>query len=136
MRDSFHQSGSSSSAPKSAENQAVLDSIRHAASRLIELLDQETAALRKRNTGDLKDFNNRKAQALLDLDRATRMLQGERPDEATLRLISTLREKLDLNQHVLSMHIEAVREIASVIADAIQEAESDGTYTHSYRSKG
>jgi flagellar biosynthesis/type III secretory pathway chaperone len=136
MRDSFHQNGSSSSVPKSAENRAVLDSIRHAASRLVELLDQETAALRKRNTGDLKDFNNRKAQALLDLDRATRMLQGERPDEATLRLISTLREKLDLNQHVLSMHIEAVREIASVIADAIQEAESDGTYTHSYRSKG
>jgi hypothetical protein len=134
MRDKAFPATSSVSG--TSDIQSMLSVIQAAVTRLIEVVDQETIALRTTPSSDLKDFNARKAHALLDLDRATRSLKGVRPDEATLRLLASLREKLDLNQHVLSMHIEAVREIAGVIADTIREADSDGTYTHSYRSKG
>lgn len=131
MRDKATMAASNSS-----DTQGMLSVIQMAVIRLIEIVDQETNVLRTSPGSDLKEFNSRKAHALLDLDRATRSLKGTRPDEATLRLLASLREKLELNQHVLSMHIEAVREIADVIADTIREADSDGTYTHSYRSKG
>lgn len=110
--------------------------IQRAVRRLIEIVDQETIALRDNAASDLSDFNARKAHGLLELDRAATLLKGAQPDAATMALLRELRAKLDANSRVLAMHIEAVREIAGVIADTIREADSDGTYTNAYRSKG
>ena len=125
-----------SPAAKGADAQAINAIIQRAVIRLVEIVEQETAALRDHTAIDLKEYNNRKAHGLLDLDRAVSMLDGLALDAATTALLAGLREKLNTNSRVLAVHIEAVREVASVIADTIREAESDGTYTHSYRSKG
>lgn len=110
--------------------------IMRAVIRLIEVVDQETIALRDHTATNLSEFNARKAHGLLELDRAVTLLNGAQPSTAIMALLRELRDKLDANSRMLSMHIEAVREIAGVIADTIREADSDGTYTNAYRSKG
>lgn len=116
-------------AGRAQDNRVIEASIQRAVARLVEVIDQETAALRSRQPFDHKDYNTRKAHCLLEFDRALRLLDGQKPDDTTIKMLSVLREKLELNQQVLSIHVEAVREIAGVIADTIREADSDGTYT-------
>ena len=101
--------------------------------RLAQVVDEETAALKQRAAVDLRDFNNRKSQGLLDLSRSLRLFQGAAPGKATLARLAGLRAKLDTNRAVLETHLRAVREISTVMTDAIRDAESDGTYSPSVR---
>jgi hypothetical protein len=112
---------------------AMLDT---AIKRLTEVVDQETRALRDRKPIDLNLFNSRKSQSLLELDRALRLLDGADPGEAIKTALRLLRLNLETNRQVLNTHLEAVREVAAIIADAIRNVESDGTYSFSFRSKG
>ncbi len=102
--------------------------------RLEEVVDQETAALKSRKAVDLKDFNDRKSHALLDLSRALRQMQAGGANQAHLKSrLADLRAKLEVNRRVLQMHLEAVREVSTTLADAIREQDSDGTYSPSVR---
>ena len=104
--------------------------------RLEEVVDQETAALRNRTAIDLKAFNNRKSQGLLELNRALRGLDNPPKDRTVTTRLAGLRAKLDVNRAVLETHLAAVREVATVLADAIRDAESDGTYSPSIGAGG
>jgi hypothetical protein len=97
------------------------------------IVDQETDALRTRAAIDLAEFNVRKNQGLLELNRALRMLDAGSAASIAARLAS-LRAKLDVNRVLLQTHLEAVREVASVVAQSIRDSESDGTYTPSIRA--
>jgi hypothetical protein len=99
--------------------------------RLEETVDQETAALRSRQAVDLKEFSNRKTHGHLELSRAMRPFEGTRMGPAVLERLAGLRSKLETNGAVLALHLEAVREIATILSDAIRESESDGTYSSS-----
>lgn len=99
--------------------------------RLEETVEQETAALRSRTRFDLKEFNNRKSHGLLELTRAMRPFEREGLGEPMRARLAQLRAKLETNRAVLEMHVEAVRELATIMTDAIREAESDGTYSAS-----
>lgn len=114
----------------------VHSAIDNAIQRLEDLIDEETAALRERRTIDIKDFNNRKSQALYELTRSSRLVEDVTRDPETVARLKNLRGKLDVNQQVLKMHMEAVREIITIMTDAIHEAESDGTYSVSIRGAG
>lgn len=111
-------------------------SLERAIERLEEVVDEETAALRSRAAIDLRDFNNRKSQGLLELNRALRGLDGAARDKAVPGRLARLRAKLEVNRTVLETHLVAVREVATVLADAIRDAESDGTYSPSIRAGG
>lgn len=102
--------------------------------RLEEAVEQETAALRSGESVDLKAFNDRKSQALLELTRWMRNLAGVSANPELAARIAGLKEKLAVNQAVLSLHLEAVREISTSMSDAIQQSESDGTYTQAISS--
>ena len=91
--------------------------------RLEDVVDQETAALKSRAAADLREFNNRKSQGLLELSRSLRYFQAAPPSNAVLARLAGLREKLDTNQAVLKLHLEAVREVSTIMADAIRDAE-------------
>jgi hypothetical protein len=99
--------------------------------RLEEIVEQETTALKTRQAINLKDFNDRKSQALLELTRSLRTLgTGGSVSSPTLAVrVGSLKAKLAVNQAVLKVHLEAVREISTTLADAIRHAESDGTYS-------
>jgi len=111
--------------------------IEAAARRLAVIVEEETHAIRTGSSqADFKTFNSRKSLGLVELNRALGLLGDEQLAPTTLRLLEDLNRKLETNRRVLKLHMEAVGEIASIISESIREAESDGTYTHAFRSKG
>ncbi len=96
--------------------------------RLESVIDQETAALEARLPIDLQEMNRRKSRSLLELSRAVRVLP-ERPDPDLQDRVTGLRRKLQRNCEVLAMHLDAAREISTILNGALRAAESDGTYT-------
>ena len=111
------------------EESGVLATLIRTIERLEETLEQETAGLRSRAPIDLKDFNNRKTHGLLELTRVMRHLDRGSLTPPVAARLSALRISLEVNQRIVKMHLEAVREVSTILADAIQEAESDGTYS-------
>lgn len=109
--------------------------IEKAVLRLNAIMDEETAALRSKAPIDLKEFNNRKSLGLFELQNALRALDGQAPTPETRKLFDQLNIRLDENQRLLKIHLEAVHEITSIISDTIKQADSDGTYTLTFRSK-
>jgi hypothetical protein len=103
--------------------------------RLEQLIDQETQELRSLQPTDLREFNRRKSQGLLELSRAMRGLGEAARDDRVPESLARLRTKLDNNLSVLRMHLRAAQEVSSIIARAIQDAESDGTYSSSVGTK-
>ncbi len=97
--------------------------------RIEDYLDEETAALDKAPNFDLKASNDRKSQGLVDLNEAMRRLNPADIDEDLNLRLQMFRAKLDVNLRKIRLHLEAVKEIAGMLSDAIQNAESDGTYT-------
>jgi hypothetical protein len=104
--------------------------------RLVQVIDQETEELRKQKVADLREFNNRKSQGLLELSRAMRGLGEAARDRRLQDKLAELRAKLTRNLSVLSMHLAAAQEVSSIIARAIQDAESDGTYSVTFGVEG
>lgn len=97
-------------------------------SRLEELIDEESLALRMMRQLDMRDFNHRKGLALVDLTRAERMFRTE-PRSAELQAhLDRLKAKLQSNQMLLEAHLKAAIQITTMIVDAVRQEESDGTY--------
>ena len=95
--------------------------------RLEQVVDQESEALQESGSADLRDFNARKSQGLLELSRAARALDGKVAAAAGAPL-RALRGKLERNAALLKTHLAAVQEVSSIMASALREADSDGTY--------
>jgi hypothetical protein len=102
--------------------------------RLEQVIELETATLKQSQPADLRDFNAKKSQGLLELNRMLKSVDQGVLVRELREPLGRLREKLDRNLHMLQNHLRAVREVARVIASAIQDSESDGTY--SLRSGG
>jgi hypothetical protein len=109
--------------------QVTRSSIDRTMQRIETLVDSETEALRSRAAIDLRESNNGKSQALLEFSLAVRSLEGTALDAELVQRLKALRGKLETNRTVLRRHLEAVREVASVVADTIQDSEGDGTYS-------
>jgi len=97
--------------------------------RIEKLIDFETEALRTRASIDLKQTNNSKSQALLELGMAARVLEGTELEPDLVDRLKALRGKLEANRVMVNLHLEAVREVAGVIAETIKDSEWDGTYS-------
>lgn len=109
----------------------VNDAFPNAVSRIERILEQEAVLLQRHEIGALRELNIKKSRGLLELTRAMRALQGV--DRSSwgfdpAKLLAQLRERLETNRNTLEMHLKAAREVALVIARAIEEHESDGTY--------
>ncbi len=115
---------------------AARNSIDRTMQRIEVLVDIETEALNTRAVIDLKESNNKKSQALLELGLAVRVLEGVQLDPDLVDRIRALRSKLEVNQAVLRRHLEAVREVAGVVAGIIQDKDWDGTYSAHVTSGG
>jgi hypothetical protein len=97
--------------------------------RIEAYLDEETSALDLTPNFDLKASNDRKSQGLLDLNQALRRLRKEDVNSEVQVRLAAFRNKLALNLRKIQLHLDAVKEITAMLSDAIQSAESDGTYT-------
>ena len=97
--------------------------------RIEEAVDVETAAIKTDVNFDLKASNARKSRYLYELNRATRGLDPTMVGVETQSSLARLREKLELNERAILAHLNAVKEVATMVQDAIQHSENDGTYS-------
>lgn len=108
--------------------------------RIIEHLErvirEETELLDKNEMADLREYSMRKSQGLYSLNRALRIPDGQCLAPATLQKLQSLRATLQANEIALSRHLQAVREVATLISEAIQQSESDGTYDAPSKTSG
>ena len=95
---------------------------------LERVIREETELLDRNEIADLHEYNMRKSQGLYSLSRALRIPEGQGLPPATIEKLQSLRATLKANEIALSRHLQAVREIATLISEAMREAESDGTY--------
>jgi hypothetical protein len=97
--------------------------------RIEEAVEEETAAIRTDLGFDIKSSNARKSRYLYELTRAMKGI-GEAEFLAEHRDgIKRLREKLATNEAAIRAHLNAVSEVASLMQNAIQHSEADGTYS-------
>lgn len=109
----------------------MMDALASTVERLERILDQEETLLLRHETAALDEITDKKAQVLLELGHIVTALRGIDPVPSAGHaqiLLAQLRGRLEVNRTILEMHLRAVREVASIIARAIEEQESDGTY--------
>ncbi|MGB8279259.1 MAG: hypothetical protein WCF20_15185 [Methylovirgula sp.] len=99
--------------------------------RVARIVDLETEMLRLYRPIDFATFNHQKSHGLLELTRAIRALTPDSFDREILQDLARLREKLEKNLAVLDIHLKAVRQVSALIARAIEDDNSDGTYSAS-----
>lgn len=97
--------------------------------RLADMLDEETAALKRYSSADIRRFNQKKSQALLELTKAIKQSGGLPADHALRPKLERVKAKLEENSAALQMHLHAMREISLILLGVIHDADSDGTYT-------
>lgn len=110
---------------------AMINAVPNVVTRIERLLDEEAALLQRHEIGALRELNIKKSQSLLELSRAMQALHSiDRSSWGSdpAPMLAGLREKLETNRKILEMHLKAAREVALVIARAIEDHESDGTY--------
>lgn len=97
--------------------------------RIEEAVEEETTAIRTDIHFDIKASNARKSRYLYELTRAMKSM-GEAGFLAEHRTgIRRLRDKLAANEAAIRAHLNAVNEVATLMQNAIQSAEADGTYS-------
>lgn len=117
------------SGPSAAPTGVAVEPIIAIVRRLIEVLNQETEQLERNEVDNLSHFIDQKSRSLLDLNRA--LSEQESPadvpglDDELVRL----RQAFDSNREMLGIHMASVQEITEVIATAMRQADSDGTYS-------
>jgi hypothetical protein len=96
--------------------------------RMEAIVEQETALLRENRAVELNEFNHRKQQGLLEINRILRNFSQFDVQLIDRDCIGRLVRKLEANRQILTHHLKAMDEISSLVSRAMQEAESDGTY--------
>jgi hypothetical protein len=104
---------------------------------LLQSLDAESEQIASGKRVDYEALNQRKSQALLELTRLAPMVEGAEATPALRNALETLRAKLDANQRLLKTQLNAARKVADIIARAIRDMQSDGTYSaYAWREPG
>jgi hypothetical protein len=97
--------------------------------RLRAIVEVENQELTRGAAVDYQGHSQRKNQVLLELTRMKVSLASARANPAAASALADLSAKLDLNQRLLGAQLKAARTIASIVARAIREGQSDGTYS-------
>jgi hypothetical protein len=97
--------------------------------RIEETVEAETASIRTDVRFDIKASNARKSRYLYELNKAVSGLGAAVLRHEHREGIIRLREKLADNEAAILAHLNAVAEVATLMQDAIQRSEADGTYS-------
>ena len=109
----------------------------HLLGRIEGVLDEERRVLASGPIEDLDGIITRKNYLALDVTRITAHTPSIQLDPAVRRSLERTAKQLAENSALLRRHIEAVGEISDLIAEIVNQASSDGTYTSDgYRRGG
>lgn len=107
------------------------ESLAKTIARVESIVDLETETLQRCQPVDLGMFNHQKSHGLLELMRGMRTIGPASFDHQILQELASLRGKLEKNLVALDIHLKAVRQVSALIARAIEDDNSDGTYSAS-----
>lgn len=96
--------------------------------RIGDTIEAETRMLRSNPVADLSAANARKNRCLYELNLVSRELARFDLDEEICAELHELRRKVDENATALRANMAATRDVIGILGDAIERAESDGTY--------
>ncbi len=97
--------------------------------RIEAAIDEETTGIRTEPGFDIKASNARKSRHLYDLTRAMKGMADSDALAVHRDGLRRLRGKLAANEAAILAHLNAVSEVATLMQNAIQHAEADGTYS-------
>ncbi len=96
--------------------------------RLIAAIEAENRDLEQGRPAQYEAYSLRKNQGLLELNRLIPAL--DRAAASPLReALADLHAKLEVNRRALAVQLRACAAVSEIIARAIQDGQSDGTYT-------
>ena len=96
--------------------------------RLIRTVAAETEDIAAGRPAPYELYGQRKSQSLLELNRLRPALSGARSAERLKRALGELNAALEANRRALGMQLRASIAVAEIIARAIRDGQSDGTY--------
>lgn len=117
--------------PADAVAGATLTNLTAVIGRIEETVEAETSAIRTDIGFDIEESNARKSRYLHELNRAVGALGGKPLPAEQRDMVLRLRAKLAANEAAILAHLNAVSEVAGIIQQSIQSAETDGTYSES-----
>ncbi len=97
--------------------------------RLESVVAAETVALDQHRLSEIVVFTRKKSQILLEVTRLMRLVKLPAADDQLYDRLRQLKSSLNLNRDMLDVQLRAATHLTSVISDAAQAAESDGTYS-------
>jgi hypothetical protein len=103
--------------------------IRSVLGRLETIIDNENDNIGHDPDFDLPTSNAHKSRCLYELAMLTRDVRPEEVPASFSPQLGRVREKLATNAQRVSAHLDAVREVVSILKNAVQDLEADGTYS-------
>jgi hypothetical protein len=100
-----------------------------AVDRLRKTLEEENADIARRGRVDYHAYNMRKSQGLLELKRLAPAIAGNPIGPVLRDALVDLQAKLEINRGLLRTQLDAAQAVADIIARAIRDSQSDGTYS-------
>jgi hypothetical protein len=97
--------------------------------RLEMIIDNENTRIGKDRDFDLKVSNAHKSRCLYELSMLFRDTDPAELAVAHIEQLHALKKKLVLNARRVEAHLEAVRAVAEILKNAVQDADADGTYS-------
>lgn len=120
--------------PQAGQAKSALGSaIMYVADRIDALLDEERVALSSASASatDIDVLASRKSHLVIELMRLTAHISSLRHDDVACARLGLLSRNLAQNARLLRRHVDAVRNVSNIIAQAISQSNDDGTYTSS-----
>lgn len=97
--------------------------------RLIATIDAENRDLAQGRPAQYEAYSLRKNQGLLELNRLIPALDRALAPGRLREALTDLHAKLEANRRALAVQLRACAAVSEIIARAIQDGQSDGTYT-------
>jgi hypothetical protein len=111
--------------PRRAQSSAALPIVQ----RLVATIDAENRDLEQGRRVPYEAYSLGKNQGLLELNRLVPALGGAPAAGPLGDALVELRAKLEINHRALAVQLKACHAVSEIIARAIQDGQSDGTYT-------
>ncbi len=103
--------------------------------RLIATLHSENCDLEQGRRVKYDAYSQSKNQGLLELNRLLPALAGAAMAGPLRDALAELHAKLEINRRTLAVQLKACEAVSEIITRAIQDGQSDGTYTASAWSR-
>ncbi|MEW9616609.1 hypothetical protein AB3G45_22635 [Shinella sp. S4-D37] len=103
--------------------------IRTVLGRLETIIDNENDNIGRDPDFDLPTSNAHKSRCLYELAMLSRDVRPDEMPQTFSGQLGRVRDKLAVNAQRVSAHLEAVREVVTILKNAVQDLEADGTYS-------